>query len=328
MHVRHEIRTAIYALFALQFVTAIGGSWLLARTGPAIANILAENDTSLAAAEAMNDALQRAQLTDNPAAQRARFDAAFDRARNNITETAEGPILDAIGAKRDAAFQGSPEARLALLDQLSALASINRASIHKADASASSLALTGAWALGGLALLALVLSLSMIRRANQRLLIPIHRLHTVAQAWREGDGLRRCELTAMPIELRTLGGALNDLLDVAAHPPSQTHPLASAVLHKRALHAILDHLPHPAVLFDDARTPLAANPLGLSQTQDAAAALTRPDPAPWVIDPLNDGLTLATLPAPKTDDDEAPPNTTDATDDAEATDQAAAVSAS
>ncbi|MCA9557013.1 MAG: hypothetical protein KC583_00505, partial [Myxococcales bacterium] len=216
MRAGFEIRVAVLALLALQVITALGAVVLLARTGPAVERILAENDYSLAAAEAMERAI--ASRADGPLApaERDAYDAALERARENITEAAEHPVIIALGRHRDALVAGDAAARDASLDALHALSQINRASMREQDQRAKQLATGGAWAVVALAGLALFLAVLQVRRANRRLVAPIDALYAVARAVQAGNDLRRCSIVDMPVELAAVATTLNELLDARA----------------------------------------------------------------------------------------------------------------
>lgn len=296
MRVRHEIRLAVAALLGLQLITAIAGSWLLLRTGPAIRHILAENDVSLEAVEQMRAVIARrglapleeapregapieeAPLEEAPLedAQTATFTAALTRARNNITEPAEPAAIEIIEARAAAALAGDPTARAAVLEALDTLSTINRTSMHEAGESAHRLARGGAWSLVGLALSTLALGLMMIRRVRDRLSAPLARLYRVALAWTRGDPHPRCGIAAMPEELAVVAQTLDALLDATHRRPPGAD--ATAQRDRNALHALLTTFDGPALVLHE-ETVLAANTDGLALTRvmGDATAVERSD---------------------------------------------------
>lgn len=283
MRVRHEIRLAVAVLLGLQLITAIAGSWLLLRTGPAIRHILAENDVSLEAVEQMRAViawrglapLEGAPLEGAPLeAHTAAFTAALARARNNITEPAEPAAIEIIEAHAAAALAGERAAGATVLEALDTLSTINRASMHQAGEDAHRLARAGAWSLVGLALSTLALGLMMIRRVRDRLSAPLARLYRVALAWTRGDPHPRCGTAGVPEELAVVAQTLDALLDATHRRPPAPDPTAQR--DREALHALLTTLDGPALVLhgDDV---LAANTggLALARVRGDATAVER-----------------------------------------------------
>lgn len=253
-----EIRRAEFVLLVLQFVTAVVGIWLLGRTAPAVERILAENVDSVAAVRQMQRGLVEHEHGVQGA--RDRFDAAFDRADGNITETDEEELLARIRAGADATFDGDATRVGDLLAALDELAAVNRASMDRADVSAQNTATAGAWALVALALGTVVVSFIFVRRTNERIIAPVHHLHEVATSYERGDTLRRCEKFGMPDELRFVAETLNRLLDAELRrrkSDRQRESAAPDALDQAAVEALLQRIPHAAVLLDTEGAPLA-----------------------------------------------------------------------
>ncbi len=278
MRAAFEIRAAVVALLALQVITALGAVVLLARTGPAVERILAENDYSLAAAEAMARAI--ASRADGPMGpdEREAYDAALERARENITEAAEHPVIIALSRHRDGLVAGDAAARDASLDALRGLSAINRASMRRQDLRAKQLATGGAWAVVVLAGLALFLAVLQVRRANRRLVAPIESLYAVSRAVQAGNDLRRCSTVDMPVELAAVATTLNDLLDARASREAMGRRAGARLSasgpppDRMALLAVLDAVEHGVAVLDAFGAVVAANQAGL----DALGALDRP----------------------------------------------------
>lgn len=213
MRVRHEVRLAVGALLVLQLVTAVAGSWLLLRTGPAIRRILAENDLSLEAVEQMRGVLALGAIGPLEGAREAAFRDALARARRNVTEADEPAAISIVAGHAEAALAGEAAARRAVLEALDTLAAINRREMYRADEDAHGLARAGAWALVGLALTTVGLSLLLIRRVRDRLFSPLARVYRVARAWKRGERHQRCGGASMPEEFEAVALTLDQLLD-------------------------------------------------------------------------------------------------------------------
>lgn len=265
MKIHHELRATVFALVLVQLISTMGAIVLLSRTGPAVERILNENDYSLAAVEHMQSILARRPTLRQQDAAQAEFSKALTRARKNITEEDERPAIKTIEALYPVALRGDQEAIHKTVDQLDILARINRASMTRADVQAKQLASRGAWASAALALLALGMSIMMLRRANQRLVEPLYELYATTTAWGSGDRLRRATTTTMPHELAAIGRTINDLLDArlalkareGAHTSRATDP--DAQLTRELLVALLDLHGHPLVITSADGELLVAN---------------------------------------------------------------------
>lgn len=293
MKIHHELRATVFALVLVQLISTMGAIVLLSRTGPAVEQILNENDYSLAAVEHMQSILaRRPELSEQGAAQ-ADFAKALQRARKNITEREEGPAIKTIEALYPAALGGDREAIHKTVAQLDVLAKINRESMTRADLRAKQLANRGAWASAALALLALGMSIMMLRRANQRLVEPLYELYATTTAWGGGDRLRRCTTTSMPHELAAIGRTLNDLLDARlqhharddrdappAHDPERQ-------LTRELLVALLDLHEHPLVITSQDGELLVANRAALA-LEGLSARIEARLPAPSPIQARDD----------------------------------------
>lgn len=333
LNIRTESTIAVTLLLLLQVLTSASAIVLLSRMAPALEQVLTENDYSIQAAEEMLVVV--ALLQDAPPESRdvlaQRFLSAFERARVNVTEVDEQPILDAITALHPAGLSGDLDARKSLIERLSALSAINRASMHLADTEAQRLGRAGAWASFALALLTSFLGVLAMRRFNLRLVRPLFDLHDTSTAIYRGDFLRRCPKpsTDTPVELADISDAFNRLLDervasqqqppspsspavdssaaLPAADPQQHSPLPSEPEQRAALLFLLDRLPDASCLLNAQAQILAANSQGfdlLSCAHGAAAraAFAAAPGQPAAVEGLSltptqirDGLWLCTL---------------------------------
>ena len=144
---------------------------------------------------------------------------------------------------------------------------INRKTMHEADSHAKRLAFAGAWAMVGLAMLAVVFSLLMVRRTGYRLLRPIHRLVDLARAHQSGDKFQRFEAHRVPYEFAVIGGTLNQLMDQRIRKTSaMDHQLVRE--ERAALNALLDREMQPVWLMDSKDRVLASNKQGAGLVHD------------------------------------------------------------
>ena len=150
---------------------------------------------------------------DATAEQRARFLAAVEQARSNITIEAEFAIVGEIERLSAAALDGDAEARRAVAAAARRLVAANHRAMRLSDDEAKRLGIAGAWAAALLALLTFGLSIAIVRRLQARLLEPLEELYRVLQANKEGDRFRRCFVPESAKDIRQIFSAVNDLLD-------------------------------------------------------------------------------------------------------------------
>jgi hypothetical protein len=212
MQLRREFRIAFGLIFGLQLATAFGAIALLTRMGPAIARVSADNVDSLGATEDMLAALalEGGALSKASAAE---FREAFGRARGNVTEKEEGPLLDEIERGMSPALDGDPEARAAVILNLRRLSQVNRQAMLGTDAEAQRLATAGAWAAAILALITFLAARLLAERAEHRLVMPLYDIYSTLQAAKSGDMRRRCSMHRGSSEVEGIALSVNRLLD-------------------------------------------------------------------------------------------------------------------
>lgn len=248
MRVRVELRVAVGALLALQVLTAFGSIALLQRMSPAIARILAENLYSIEACEEMLAAFAQSEL--DPEAAQRRFAKALARARSNVTEPEEIPLLDQLERSSVRAVRGDPAARERALELVRDLARVNHETTRRADEAARQLGSAGAWAAALLGALSFVFGVLALKRFARRILTPLGELVETAQAFRRDDPHRRTREVHMPAEFEVVARALNELLDRAkSGEPGEQDP--GHALEQQALLALLAERPRPTVLLDE-----------------------------------------------------------------------------
>ena len=292
MSFTQETRVGLWALLGLQLVTSMTAILLLGRMGPAIERIIVDNVYSTEAVEDMLVALSRPDGHDA-------FIDAYTRARGNVTEPAEEPLLDTIERWDEAALAGDPTARAEVLEALQELAAVNRASIVTADERASRLSLAGAWAMVLMGLVGFLASVGVWRRVDGRLLVPIQQVAHVVRQVRSGQHRRRCtvELDGSAAMLADDVNWLIDQLDGSAPTPRAELPV------RRALLAVLDRsVAVPAIVGTGGGEVLASNTAALEATVPArsvARAIGADAPPPgWEVEALTDTVWLARWTAP------------------------------
>jgi methyl-accepting chemotaxis protein len=213
MPLRNELVLTIGSLFVLNLLLVFGAIGLFTRMGPAIERILEENVLSIIAAEEMLATFAGRGGVEVPESERVQVLAAYERARANVTEPEELPVLDAIASALPAAFDGEAGARRALVRAVSDLIEINRLAMRRVDHDAQRLGRGGAWAAAFIGLLTLGISLVVVRRLGARVVGPLADLERVVASARAGDSFRRCAARNAAREIRQVAAAVNALLD-------------------------------------------------------------------------------------------------------------------
>jgi hypothetical protein len=287
-----ELGVAASVVVVLHLLTVVVAVTLLGRMAPAIERIIAENVYSIEAVEEMLESVASSPAGEVAAPEaQARFRRTFERAQRNVTEPEEQPLLAVIERNADAAFRGEPVARQKLTTSLRQLGEINRAAMRRADAEASRLGRSGAWAVVLLGLVGFLVSLVVMRRIRRRLLEPLHEVQRTLAAHRLGDAHRRCAVAETSEDTRRMMEDLNEVLDdiQALRPSREIDSSRLGVgggLRDVALW-LLDREPRPIVVLGKEGNVLAASASALERlaASDGAAlrarleAVARSEPA-------------------------------------------------
>jgi hypothetical protein len=208
-----EVSIFVRILRVAVVVLALGAIALFGRMAPAIEEILADNVITLGAAEEMLAALAASDTREEEA--RARFGAALARARANVTEAGEAPLLDEIERRWQDALRGAAVDEEAVIASVVELARLNRASMQAADRDAARLGPAGGWAVALLSLLILAVTHLFETRLETQVVDPLSSLEAVVSAADAGAIHRRCPETGPP-EIRRIARGLNRQFDLAA----------------------------------------------------------------------------------------------------------------
>lgn len=262
MRLRQEASVGIGAILLLQVLLSALGIVLLTRMGPAIEHILQDNVFSSLAVEEMLSILAEPDVATNEDSQR-RFEEALTRARENVTEPEERPLIATIARGKAGALAGEPSARRDVIAALRQLAQVNHDSMARADRGARRLGTAGAWAAAMLGALALGLGVMVYRRLRLRLELPVEILRQTLERIRNGDARARCVVGPGPTELRQIARDLNAILDRGVGDPSAATgptPARRDTAELRRLVAwALDQHAAPTLVIDEKGHPVAMN---------------------------------------------------------------------
>ncbi|MCA9578206.1 MAG: hypothetical protein R3B40_08585 [Polyangiales bacterium] len=297
MRLRQEASVGIGSILVLQVLLSALGIVLLNRMGPAIEHILEDNVFSSLAVEEMLSILAEPDVASHPASHQ-RFEEAFSRARENVTEPEERPLIQRIARGKAGALAGEPDARRDVIAALRQLAQVNHDSMARADRGARRLGTAGAWAAAMLGALALGLGVMVYRRLRLRLELPVEILRQTLERIRNGDARARCVVGPGPTELRQIARDLNAILDRGAGEPATPSADAErrdATELRRLLGWALDREAAPTLVIDAKGRVVAMNQ-AMRDRQDAEDAPPAVDAEGavtegWVVSEL-DGTTL------------------------------------
>lgn len=87
----------------------------------------------------------------------------------------------------------------------------------KADRQARQFGNGGAWGIVFMASAVFIAGMLFMRSLKRNLVEPLEEIHSVIQAIRNGDSMRRCTGPDAPQEIKTIFSGINEVLDKNAH---------------------------------------------------------------------------------------------------------------
>lgn len=214
MRLAISVRIGASMLIGLNLLMALGAIWIFMRMAPAIKIIIEQNQRSLEAGEDMLASL--AVSPGDTAADKKNqdmFTAALDRAKHNVTETQEPPVLRKIEATYFSAFQGDRAARRETVAGIVHLGKINREAMAQADRRAQQLGNAGAWGVVFMAACVFWAGIVFNRNLDRRVVMPLEEIGSAVAAYRNGDMMRRCSGANLSPELRAVYNGINEIID-------------------------------------------------------------------------------------------------------------------
>lgn len=214
MKLAQSVRLGAWFLIALNLVMAFGSIWVFMRMAPAIEIIIEQNERSLHACEEM---LSNLALVDQSAKNvdqlQSEFLKALQRAKNNITEKEEPIAIESISQNYIQAFAGDLESKKRTVTAIQQLSQINRSAMVTADRKARQFGNAGAWGIVFMASAVFMVGMLFMKGMKRSLIKPLEEIHSVIQAVKTGDKMRRCTGPDAPQDIRNIFGGLNDILD-------------------------------------------------------------------------------------------------------------------
>jgi hypothetical protein len=214
MKLVQNVRLGAWILVALNLIMAFGSIWVFMRMAPAIEIIIEQNERSLHACEEMLSSLAMVNQSEIDVKQfRSAFLKALERAKNNITEKEEPVAIEEISKNYVLAFEGSIEGKKKTLSAIQHLSEINSSAMVKEDQKARQFGNAGAWGIVFMASAVFMVGMLFMRSLKRNLVNPLEEIHSVIQAIRNGDNMRRCTGPDMHKDIKTIFSGINDLLD-------------------------------------------------------------------------------------------------------------------
>ena len=141
------------------------------------------------------------------------FQAAYDRAKANVTEPQEPEILRRMEPILPPLFQGAATVRKEVVEAAVQLGKINCDAMAMADHRAQQLGRAGAWGVVFMALSVFLAGVIFIRNLTGRVVRPLEEIHAVIIAHRNGDTMRRCTGTDLSQDVVAVFTGINELFD-------------------------------------------------------------------------------------------------------------------
>ncbi len=286
MELRRDALFGTLALLTIMTLVSFGTIGLIARMGPATRRMLEENAASTTAAQELLVLLARSGGAPLDPEARVRYARALRILERNVTVAGEAQLVSSLVQRRDGTMGDDQAARLVSVGDLEEIVELNHAAMSRADERVRQLAVTGAWAVVLLTLVAMFISYLAIQRLNRRVIMPIVHLHRVLEQASEGESHRRCHERGGTRELEEIYEVVNDLLDHRLKTTEVPVDERAAVAHA-ALLRLLDARSEPTfVVYGDGEL-LAANSPGLEvlaaehgdRLRDALRVLARATPS-------------------------------------------------
>lgn len=213
MKLAHSVKLGAWFIIGLNLVMAFGSIRVFMRMAPAIETIIEQNERSLHACEEMLSNLALVDQSGNDELLKSDFQKALQWAKSNITEKEEPIAIEAISQNYIQAFEGNLNGKKKTVAAIQHLSQINRAAMVTADLKARKFGNAGAWGIVFMASAVFMAGMLFMKGMKRSLVQPLEEIHSVIQAVKAGDNMRRCTGPDAPQDIRTIFGGFNDILD-------------------------------------------------------------------------------------------------------------------
>lgn len=212
MNSQSYFRFVSTVIILINLFVGIGALYLIERIVPAIDEILKENAYSVSSAVLMQESLNSS--NNGNSQKKEQFWQAYEKAKSNITIKGEEELILEIKNLGEAYWNGSESSLNSLSQKVVLLAEMNLHEMNKKNTNARAIGLAGAWALGFLVLISLIIQLILRKRLFLSLIQPTTNLIAVINDFVSGNYQRRVPHdNDASNELKNASAQLNKLLD-------------------------------------------------------------------------------------------------------------------
>lgn len=207
------IRVSNFILI-LNLLIGLAAISFLDRLGSAIDGVLQKNSLVIEATQHMQEVLhQSSEDLDQLDNYKKDFDFHFEQTKGSHSNNKENELIEDIGMKSDLFFKGKISVYKELSLKILKLAEFKLTEMRGRQEEAKFLSQTGAWSLGFLVLITLLLQLILRARILNQLINPMRLMCKVINDYSKGNKLRRYHYLNCSEDVKTAGHSLNKILD-------------------------------------------------------------------------------------------------------------------
>lgn len=206
MNLSEKIYLYFTTLLICSTIIAVAGIYGFQRLEPAINLLNSSNTQSLYYAEQMLTSIS-AQKDLN------KFEKNLYLAKNNITEADEKEVIDKIASIYLPAFKGDKKVEEETINEIAALAKINRMAMEQAGTNAKKQRAIGIWIILFPSVFIWLIGIALLKRLDRTYIKPIQELNDVIFEYNQGNSMRRCPSITASKDLQKLYDGINNILD-------------------------------------------------------------------------------------------------------------------
>jgi len=206
MNLSEKIYMYFIILLVCSAVISAAGIYGFQRLEPAINMLNSRNTQSLYYAEQMLTSISAHKDLN-------KFENYLNLARKNITEAGEKEAADKIASNYLPAFQGNKRTEEETINEIAALAEINRLAMEQAGNKAKRQRSAGIWIILFPSVFIWIIGIALLKRLDRTYIKPIQELNDVIFEYNKGNYMRRCPSVTVSKDLQKLYDGINTILD-------------------------------------------------------------------------------------------------------------------
>ena len=206
MNLSEKIYLYFIILLICSTIIAAAGIYGFQRLEPAINLLNSSNTQSLYYAEQMLTSISAQKNLSN-------FEQNLNLAKNNITESGEKEAVDKIADNYVQAFKGNKQIEEETINEIAALAKINRLAMEQAGVKAKKQQAIGIWIILFPSIFIWIIGIALFKRLERTYIKPIQELNDVIFEFNKGNSMRRCPSITISKDLQKLYDGINTILD-------------------------------------------------------------------------------------------------------------------